>query len=247
MSKLGYMLENPPDLGGTRLPERFKKQASSENPSSDADNQQGSPLLVGTLMPASMTPQRLHANSFAPKSFRDSQAYLQGALHDGTRSVLHHTHRFSQKGTSWLQRLSVLFAEMGHRSWIYQEGSTRQVFVLETSAPFLDVSYDPHRLETDAERMAYVRGYFDAEGGMPQTPHVRFYLQFTQKNEIELGKVKAILERLGVQCGKLHNPSCRIDPHYWRFYIRARSHHDFARLIGSWHPRKEMVLQRMMI
>jgi hypothetical protein len=87
-------------------------------------------------------------------SLREYRAYLQGALHDGTRSILHHTHRISQKGISWLQRLSYILTELGHRSWIYQEGQTREVFVLETSARFLDVSYDPNQLETDAERIA---------------------------------------------------------------------------------------------
>lgn len=119
--------------------------------------------------------------------------------------------------------------------------------MLETSASFLDVFYDPDQLVTDAERIAYVRGYFDAEGGIPFAPHVRFYIQLTQKNEIELGKVKAILEGLDMLCGKLHNSSYRVDPHYWRFYVRVKSYRDFARIIGSWHPRKEMVLQRMMI
>ena len=230
------------DLGGTRLPGRTLEQANSENLPSDADNQQGSPLPAGTSAslhdPSETTRQRL-----CVMSLREYQAYLQGALHDGTRSTLHHTHRISQKGTSWLQRLSFMLTELGHKSWIYQEGQTRQVFVLETSARFLDVFYDPDRLETNAERIAYVRGYFDAEGGIPFTPHVRF----TQKNEVELGKVKVILESLDVQCGKLHNPSHRVDPHYWRFYVRARSYRDFARIIGSWHPRKEMILQRMMI
>jgi hypothetical protein len=235
------------DLGDTRLPERLREQASSENSPSDADNQQGSPLLAGTSTrlydPSETTRQRLCVSSF-----REYQAYLQGALHDGTRSILHHTHRISQKGTDWLQRLSFMFTELGHRSWIYQEGKTRQVFALETSAPFLDVFYDPDQLVMDAERIAYVRGYFDAEGGIPFTPHVRFYVQFTQKNEIELGKVKAILESLDVKCGKLHNPSYRVDPDYWRFYVRAKSYRDFACTIGScWHPRKEMILQRMMI
>lgn len=246
MPNLAVCWKTRVDLGGTRLPERHLQQASSENPPSDADNQQGSPLDAGASTslhdPSETTRQRL-----CVMSLREYQAYLQGALHDGTRSNLHNTHRISQKGTSWLQRLSFMLAEMGHRSWIYQEGQTRQVFVLETSARFLDVFYDPNQLKSDVERSAYVRGYFDAEGGIPFVPHVRFYVQFTQKNEVELGKVKAILESLDVQCGKLHNPSYRVDPHYWRFYVCARSYRDFAQVIGSWHPRKEMVLQRMMI
>src|SRR5947209_7514497 len=86
--------------------------------------------------PGRMTPQRLHADSFEARVF---QAYLQGALHDGTRSSLHGTHRFSQRGTGWLNRLAAILTVLGHRSWLYQEGRDRSVFVLETSASFLDV------------------------------------------------------------------------------------------------------------
>jgi len=194
-----------------------------------------------------MTPQRLHADAFELAITREYQAYLQGALHDGTRSRLHKTHRICQKGTSWLLPLSNLFSAMGQGSWIYREGKTREVYVLETTASFLDIDYDPDLLETEAERKAYVRGYFDAEGGLPQSPSARFYIQFTQKNRDELGKVKTILEGMGIQCGNLHNPSVRIDPNYWRFFVAAKSHRIFAREIGSWHPRKQPILQRMMI
>ena len=175
------------------------------------------------------------------------QSYLQGALHDGTRSDLHNTYRISQKGTSWLSRLSEMLAEMGHRSWMYQEGKTREVHVLETTAKFLDVNFNPDLLESDAERKAYVRGYFDAEGGLPQSPDARFYIQFTQKDRVELEKVKQILERMGIEGGEVHNPSVEVDPYYWRFYVRANSHKAFAETIGSWHPRKAEIFQRMKI
>ena len=178
-------------------------------------------------------------------SKRECQSYLQGALHDGTRSDLHNTHRISQKGTGWLSRLKETFAEIGHKSWMYREGQLREVYALETTAKFLDVNFDPDLLETDAERIAYVRGYFDAEGGLPQSPDARFYIQFTQKDRVELEKVKRILERLGIECGELHNPNVEVDPNYWRFYVRAKSHKAFAEKIGSWHPRKEGLFQRM--
>lgn len=126
------------------------------------------------------------------------QSYLQGALHDGTRSDLHNTYRISQKGTNWLSRLSDMLAEIGHKSWMYQEGKTREVYVLETTAKFLDVNFNPDLLESDAERIAYVRGY-------------------------------------------------EVDPNYWRFYVRANSHKAFAETIGSWHPRKAGIFQRMKI
>jgi len=180
-------------------------------------------------------------------SKHEYQSYLQGALHDGTRSDSHNTYRISQKGTSWLSRLSDMLAEIGHKSWMYQEGKTREVYVLETTAKFLDVNFNPDLLESDAERIAYVRGYFDAEGGLPQSPDARFYIQFTQKDRVELEKVKEILERMGIECGEVHNPSAKVDPNYWRFYVRAKSHKAFAEKIGSWHPRKAGIFQRMKI
>ncbi|MBM3128289.1 MAG: hypothetical protein FJ009_06570 [Chloroflexi bacterium] len=179
-------------------------------------------------------------------SNREYQAYLQGALHDGTRSEAHNTHRISQKGTEWLSRLRDLFTALGFKSWMYQEGKSRGVYVLETTAQFLNTEYDPNLLQTGLERIAYVRGYFDAEGGMPQSPGARFYIQFTQKNRVELEKVKAMLEELGIQCGEIHNPSVVADPDYWRFYVLANSHKAFAGLIGSWHPRKDGILKQRM-
>jgi hypothetical protein len=199
---------------------------------------------LSEFQPADMTPQRLHADSFEMRVF---QAYLPGALHDGTRSGLHHTPRFSQKGTEWLFPLATILTVLGHRSWTYQEGKTRAVYVLETSASFLDIEFDPDRLRSQPEKIAYVRGYFDAEGGLSQSPEARFYAQFTQKDRVELGKVKAILEELGIACGKLHIPSVRVDPDYWRFYVRTMLHLAFASRIGSWHPIKERILRRMMI
>jgi hypothetical protein len=194
--------------------------------------------------PALMTPQRLHADAFEARVL---QAYLQGALHDGTRSELHRTHRFAQKGTEWLNRLAALLTVLGHRSWLYQEGKDRTVFALETSASFLDVDFPPEQLNCQPEQIAYVRGYFDAEGGLLQSPDARFYIQLTQKDRVELEQVKAILAVLGIACGKVHNPSKRIDPDYWRFFVRAKSHLAFASRIGSWHPVKEQLLRRMMI
>jgi len=52
-----------------------------------------------------------------------------------------------------------------------------------------------------------------------------------------------ILVSFGIHCGKVHNPSHRIDPDYWRFFISRKSHNDFAKIIGSWHPRKEKILE----
>ncbi len=56
-------------------------------------------------------------------------------------------------------------------------------------------------------------------------------------------QVKQYLEELDIHCGKIHNPSKKVDPNYWRFYIRASSYINFARIIGSDHPDKRHYLR----
>jgi hypothetical protein len=118
---------------------------------SSADNQQGS------LRDPSETTRR------APLL----KAYLLGALHDGTFSS-NRRFRISQVGTDWLEILQKLFSQLGYKSWIYKEGKYRRVYVLETLANFLDFGFNPLKLKTDGERICYIRGFFDAEGGIPR-------------------------------------------------------------------------------
>ena len=215
---------------------------SSENPTG-ADNQQGS---RGTR-PARglLTPQRLHAELLETGA-TGLEAYLQGALRDGTRSALHNTHRFCQSSLDWVDLIRDILELLGHRGWVYREGRDRNLWVVETTAPFLSLAFDGATLVGQAAGLDYVRGYFDAEGGMPINSTARLYLQFTQKDRANLQGVKAILESFGILCGQLHNPSARVDPNYWRFYVSSRSHEDFFRLVGSWHPRKRQQIQTRM-
>ena len=91
-----------------------------------------------------------------------------------------------------------------------------------------------------------MRGYFDAEGGMPRDRSARLYLQFTQKNLLNLECVHRILSSVGISGGRIHNPSQSVDPDYWRFYIRSESHHRFMAMVGSWHPRKRRLMEARM-
>ena len=177
---------------------------------------------------------------------RESIAYLQGSLGDGTYNRMHKTFRISQNNRAWLLRLKSLINELGEKSWIYKEGKKRNVSVLETTAKCLSRDFDPDSLLSEPEKIAYVRGYFDAEGGVPRNPQNRFYIQFVQKDFKGLEKVRKILEQLGIECGKLHNPSVKVDPDYWRFFVRAKSYQRFIELIGSWHSRKSFFLKRGM-
>ncbi len=97
-----------------------------------------------------------------------SMAYLQGALHDGTFNKYNQRYRFSQKGVDWLNILKDILLITGNNSWIYKEGSNRKVYVLETLAKFLDTQFNPLNLKTSEEKAAYLKGFFDADGGIPK-------------------------------------------------------------------------------
>jgi hypothetical protein len=176
------------------------------------------------------------------------EAYLQGALCDGTYSALHHTHRIGQSDPRWLTTLAAILELLDQRAWISREGRSRRFWVLETAADFLDVEFDASSLVGTPEGLAYARGYFDADGGMPKSESSRLYLQFTQKGRGSLEMLTRILESWEIACGRIHNPSAAVDPEYWRVYVRAGSHERFLSLVGSWHPRKrQQITTRMKI
>lgn len=164
-------------------------------------------------------------------------AYLLGAIHDGTYSRIHRTVRISQRGPDWPLLLKVVFRRLGRKSWIYREGN-RGVWVVESCTHLQPTA----RFEAAQDRLAYVRGYFDAEGGIPRASESRVYTQFVQKDNADLEEVRSHLHSLGVDCGLMHNPSRAVDPEYWRFYVRCRSWSLFAHRVGSWHPRKRTIL-----
>jgi hypothetical protein len=178
-------------------------------------------------------------------SNKEIKAYLQGALHDAYRRK--NRIRFSQKGTEWLTVLQNLLTQLGHRSWMYKEGS-RDVYDLETTATFLDFNFDFSILSTNKEKAAYIRGFFDAEGGIPHSRGATFYIQLVQKDEEKMRSIKSVLQSLGIKTGVLHNPSRKVDQNYWRCFVSTESHADFARIIGSSHPIKHArFAERMMI
>jgi len=225
--KFGCMLGTPP------YPTLLA--TCSENVLGDADNQQGSRSVVE----AGLTPQRLHAELLAA-NISVSRAYLLGALHDATISTLHRTVRFGQSDVGWLTGIATLCHTIGQRSWIYREGKARNLWILETSARWLASETS---LTSNEERLAYARGYFDTEGGVPHNPAARFYIQLVQKNAADIGKLKGILEELAIACGKLHNPSAGVDDQLWRFYVATGSHRAFVERVSSWHPQKRRRLE----
>jgi hypothetical protein len=141
-----------------------------------------------------LTPQRLHAELLETSAF-GARAYLHGAAHDATVSSRHRTVRFGQSDVRWLEVLRILIARLGGRSWRYREGRSRRFWILEASA---DVLAERPTFSCSEERLAYARGYFDAEGGTPRDPSARFYLQFVQKNHGDINELRTMLEAEGI-------------------------------------------------
>ncbi|MFN2526067.1 MAG: LAGLIDADG family homing endonuclease [Actinomycetota bacterium] len=158
-------------------------------------------------------------------------------MHDGTVSKLHSTRRIASRDLEWLEVIRSVVEELGRRVWIYREGRTRSVHVVE-----FGLELDRIDLRTLPAKAAYARGYFDAEGGIPRKPTDRFYIQMVQNDQTDLREVRGFLQELGVPCGRVHNPSAAVDPNYWRFYVRSCGHDVFARRVGSWNPRKRVRL-----
>lgn len=166
-----------------------------------------------------------------------TKAYLLGILHDATERKT--TFRISQKSEEFVKFVASGIRKLGSNAWIYREGKNRKVYVIEFSKSLLN----NFEIESLSDKTEYIRGYFDAEGGIAKSSSVRYYLYFAQKNLSDLQRVKKYLEELGINCGVIHNPSKKIDPNYWRFYIRAESYQRFARQIGSWHVNKSHFLR----
>jgi len=213
------------------------------NKATSADNQQGSRHFVSYQPSAYSRKQKAtswklrkldpsETTRRTPFSKKTIEAYLLGAIHDATFSS-NKRYRFSQKGTEWLIFLQKLFKKIGYNSWIYKEGSDRDIYVLETFASFLNFSLNPLKLKSRTEKINYIRGFFDAEGGIPRNKNARFYIQLVQNDKSKLEKIKIILFNLGIETGKIHNPSKKVDPNYWRMYILSNSKNKFVRIIGS--------------
>ena len=172
-------------------------------------------------------------------ALRLTRAYILGAMHDGTLHAS--TIRISQREKPYVVMIQNLILTMGGKAWVYREGRRRRLYVVEFSRSFMRGL----QIRSRRDRIDYARGYFDAEGGIPSVGWHEPYLYFAQKNRSDLAQLRIILLDLGISCGEIHNPSRRADPDYWRFYVGRRSIRTFAKVVGSWHPRKAFLLSRI--
>ncbi len=169
---------------------------------------------------------------YTPTPKHMTKAYLLGALHDATERKT--TYRISQKSKEYVKFIAKGIKALGRKAWVYREGKDRNVYVVEFSKSWLK----GFKLKTLKQKVDYIRGYFDTEGGITKSIKVRYYIYFAQKDRKDLSQVRSYLKDLKISCGKIHNPSKRVDPDYFRFYILSKSWNDFALKVGSFHPDK---------
>jgi hypothetical protein len=166
------------------------------------------------------------------RAFQISKHYLLGLLHDATERLT--TYRIATKSKDFSDFLVKEIKNLGMSAWNYKEGKDRDLWITEFSKSLLkDV-----KIISRENKIDYIRGYFDAEGGISKHSNVRFYIYFCQKDKRDLLEVKEYLEEIGISCGVIHNPSIKVDPNYWRFFVRAKSYSKFAKIISSSHPEK---------
>ncbi|MBN1162168.1 LAGLIDADG family homing endonuclease [Patescibacteria group bacterium] len=165
------------------------------------------------------------------------KAYLLGALHYATERK--YTYRISQKSVEYVRFIKKALLKAGYKAWTYKEGSNRDVHIVEFSKKILSgitiLSRD--------DKINYCRGYFDSEGAVPLSLTARYYIYFAQKDIADLTELRDYLQDLRISCGKIHNPSKRVDSDYFRFYVLSSSFEKFAKVIGSWHPIKQSYLR----
>lgn len=161
-----------------------------------------------------------------------TKVYLLGLLHDAT--VRKTTYRIATKNNFFALILMQGIKKFGQGAWIYKEGKNRNLWIVEFSKSLLKNS----GVMSTQDKVDYVRGFFDAEGGIAKSNKVNFYIYFCQKNKDKLLVLKGYLTDLEIQTGIIHNPSRKVDPNYWRFYIKARSFRDFSLIVSSNHPEK---------
>lgn len=166
-----------------------------------------------------------------------TKAYLLGVLHDSTERK--YTYRISQKSYKYITFLQQGIINLGFKAWVYKEGKSRNLYVVEFSKKLLqDV-----KIYSYEDKKDYIRGYFDSEGGVPRNLSARYYIYFCQKDFEDLNQLKTYLSEFGIKCGEIHIPSKLIDPNYYRFFILRESWSRFGLEIGSWHTEKSKYLR----
>ena len=117
----------------------------------------------------------------------------------------------------------------------------KKLFGVPEDTRFWETSLFVRNIDNALLRL-YIRGFFDAEGGIPRRPlGSKLYISFTQRNYESLSFIKEKLEsEWSIKSGKLRISD--VKSHSWRFTITGkRAIKSFITEIGTFHPYKRGV------
>ena len=186
-------------------------------------------------------------------------AYILGALRDATADVRkgkNYEIKIAQKETSWIQFLQKLFERnFGVSGNITSHVNGTQILringkefvneILEISEMKIPQEHwnTPSIMKKQPLEIQkyYIRGFFDAEGGLPKDPKnaKQKYLSFSQKNMDSLKFVREVLMRIG-----LNPTNITFCGNVWEFRLtRKREFPIFYKTINSWHKDRKSRLE----
>lgn len=183
--------------------------------------------------------------------------YVLGALRDGCLTS-QYSIKFKQKNREWLSEIIIpkLNSEFGlnlDEGRIYEQNDVTTRYYIafkskrvhEILSSLLESSEgtvpDIFELMTKQQKIAFVRGFWDADGGCPRYPEnsSKQYLNFTQKDPVVLQEIADFLSQEGISCGEIRSNEKKSSGDIHRFSIVAKqSVLDFIEKIGSEHPEK---------
>lgn len=186
-------------------------------------------------------------------------AYLLGALRDATMDIRkgkNYEIKIAQKESDWLRLLQKLFEKSFEISGnitkhingteiLRINGKNAVEVILKISE--MKVPQDSWetpkviREQSLEIQINYLRGFFDAEGGLPKNPETakQKYLAFSQKNRESIEFLREILIK------KNFNPTnITFCGNVWEFRLtRKKDIVNFCKTIGSWHSEKRKRLE----
>ena len=94
--------------------------------------------------------RRGHRRDYTPTPKNLTIAYLLGVLHDSTERKT--TYRISQKSEKFVRLIAQGIKNLGRNAWVYREGKTRDVYVVEFSKSLLK----GFRITTQPDKVDYI-------------------------------------------------------------------------------------------
>ena len=206
---------------------------------------------------------------------KESIAYLLGALRDGNlyESKKHNVYRIRiyQKNKTWLKIIDNLFSKVIGEKTIWLKDPRKDLWYIQIGKKHLyekirkivKSSYEiPEVIKNSSLncQVEYVRGFFDAEGGILRIEnyeHNKILLQeklqdirinFGQINKESLNFIKMVLEKLSISSGKICGPYFKNNnskPFYQLNIYGIKNLIKFHDFVGTLHPLKQMRMKKI--